>query len=122
MPVVTAQEAPLFEAGATTIRGLTSPSRGARDVSTWRITCAAGEASPVHSLTREETFLVLAGSLTAHFPEHAETAHAGDALIIPAGELFHLIAENGPAEAICVLPVGGQARTEQGIFTPPWAE
>jgi hypothetical protein len=58
MPVVTAQEAPLFEAGATTIRGLTSPSRGARDVSTWRISCAAGEASPVHSLTREETFLV----------------------------------------------------------------
>ena len=122
MTVVTAQQTPRFEAGATTIHGLTSPSRGARDVATWRVHFAAGDPSPEHSLTREETFLVLSGSLTARFAHQNETAHAGDALVIPAGEWFHLVAQDEPAEALCVMPVGGQAVTEEGTLTPPWAE
>jgi quercetin dioxygenase-like cupin family protein len=122
MPVVPEREAPLFDAGATTIRGLTSPSRGAHDVATWRVNFAAGHPSPRHSLTREETFLVLSGALTARFADHDETAGPGDALIVPAGRPFTLVAADGPAVAICVMPVGGQAVTDEGTFTPPWAE
>ena len=122
MPIVYEQDAPLFEAGATTIRGLTSPSRGAQDVATWRVRFAPSDPSPTHSLTREEIFVILNGSLTARFADHDETARAGDALIIPAGQQFLLIAEDGVAEAICVMPVGGQAITEAGTFTPPWAQ
>ena len=121
MPVITAQDAPVFEAGRNTITGLAAPSRGARDISAWRVRFAAGAASPAHSLTREETFVVLSGSLTARYTDGDETATAGGALIVPAGREFTLVAEREPAEAVCMLVVGGQAVTEEGTFTPPWA-
>jgi quercetin dioxygenase-like cupin family protein len=121
MPVITATDAPVFDAGGTTITGLASPSRGASDIATWRISFAADTPSPRHSLTREETFVVLSGALTARFADHDETAEAGDTLIAPVGREFTLVATGGPAEAICMLPVGGQAVTADGTFTPPWA-
>jgi quercetin dioxygenase-like cupin family protein len=122
MPVVSSQNAPVFQAGETTITGLASPSRGARDVAAWKVRFAPNFPSPTHSLTREETFLVLTGSVTACFSDHFETAGPGDVLMIPAGADFSLVAREGPAEAICMMPVGGQAVTAQGAFTPPWAE
>jgi len=122
MPVVLAQDAPVFETGGATITGLTSPSRGARDVAAWRVRFAPGIPSPTHTLTREETFLVLAGRVTARFAGHDETAGPGDALIVPADAAFSLVAADGPADAICLMPVGGQAVTTDGAFTPPWAE
>ena len=122
MPVITAEQAPVFEAGANVITGLAAPSRGARDVSVWRVRFAPGEASPAHCVTREETFVVLSGRLTVRFDEHSESGSAGDAVIVPAGPTFSLIAEDGPAEALCVMPVGGQAVADGATFTPPWAE
>jgi quercetin dioxygenase-like cupin family protein len=123
MTIVSSQNAPIFDAGGgTTITGLASPSRGARDIALWRVRFAPTHPSPSHSLTREETFLVLAGSVAAHFADHVETAGPGDALIVPAGAEFTLVAADGPAEAICIMPVGGQAVTADGAFTPPWAE
>jgi len=123
MPTVSAQSAPVFEAGGgTTITGLASPSRGAQDVAVWRVRFAPDNPSPTHSLTREETFLVLSGALAARFDDHVETAGPGDVLIVPAGPDFSLVAVDGPAEAICAMPVGGQAVTTEGTFTPPWAE
>jgi quercetin dioxygenase-like cupin family protein len=80
------------------------------------------QPSPLHSLSREEIFVVLAGSLTARFADREETAEAGSALIVPPGEEFALIAEGGPAEAVCIMAVGGQAITDGSAFTPPWAE
>jgi mannose-6-phosphate isomerase-like protein (cupin superfamily) len=74
-----------------------------------------------HSLTHEEIFVVLGGAVTARFAEREETAEAGGALIVPAGEEFDLVAIGAPAEAVCVMTAGGQAITEEGTFTPPWA-
>ena len=122
MPLITAGEAPVFDAGRNVIIGLAAPSRGAQDVSVWRVRFAANEPSPVHALTREETFVVLSGRVTVRFDGHEETGAAGDALIVPAGERFSLVATGGPAEALCVLPVGGQAIVDGATFTPPWAE
>jgi quercetin dioxygenase-like cupin family protein len=121
MPVITPEEAPTFEAPGATITGLASPSRGAADTATWRVRFAAGHPSPAHSLDREEVFVVLEGALTARYSDRAETAHAGGALIVPAGEEFSLIAEDGPAEAVCTLPVGGTALLNGERVVPPWA-
>lgn len=121
MPVITADDAPVFDTGGNVITGLAAPSRGARDVAAWRVRLAPDNPSPVHALTREETFVVLSGALTARFDGHDETATAGGALIVPSGVRFSLVAVDGPAEAVCVLPVGGQAITDEGTFTPPWA-
>jgi quercetin dioxygenase-like cupin family protein len=122
MAVIAAQEAPVFDTGNAVITGLASPSRGAADAAVWRVRLAPGQPSVLHSLTREETFVVLEGTVTARFAEHDESASAGGALIVPAGVEFSLLAEREPAEAVCVMVVGGQAVTDEGTFTPPWAE
>jgi quercetin dioxygenase-like cupin family protein len=121
MPVITPEDAPTFEAPGATFTGLASPSRGAADTAAWRVRFAAGHASPVHSLDREEVFVVLEGAVTARYAQHSETAPAGGALIVPAGEEFSLIAEAGPAEAVCTFPVGGTALLGGERIVPPWA-
>jgi hypothetical protein len=54
--------------------------------------------------------------------DREETAAAGGALIVGAGEEFTLLARNAPAEAIWIMKVGGQAIADGAAFTPPWAE
>jgi mannose-6-phosphate isomerase-like protein (cupin superfamily) len=122
MPTVVAADAPTFELDNAVITGLASPSRGALDTAVWRVRFEADMPSPAHALTREEVFVVLDGALTARFADRTETARAGDALIVPRGEEFSLVAEGGTAQAICALPVGGMARIGDDAFTPPWAE
>jgi len=121
MPVISPEQAPTFDAPGATITGLASPSRGATDVAAWRVRFAPGHASPPHSLDREEVFVVLSGAVTARFADHSETAGAGGALIVPSGSEFSLVAEDGPAEAVCMLPVGGAALLDGERIVPPWA-
>ena len=121
MPVLSSHDAPVFDAGGARITGLASPSRGANDVAAWRVEFVPDHPSPRHSLTREETFVVLAGVITARFDDHDETAESGDALIVPAGVEFSLVARDNAAEALCIMPVGGMAVTADGPFTPAWA-
>jgi quercetin dioxygenase-like cupin family protein len=122
MPTISPEDAPTFDAGGATITALAAPSRGARDIAAWRVRLHPGVPSPVHSLDREEVFVVLEGALTARYAHRAETARAGGALIVPAGEEFSLVAEGAAAEAVCMLPVGGRAQIDGESFTPPWAE
>jgi quercetin dioxygenase-like cupin family protein len=122
MPIITASDAPTFDGGGATITGLASPSRGSADTAAWRVRFHPDRPSPRHSLSREEILIVLDGAVTARFGDRTETAEAGGALIVPAGEEFDLVAEGGPAEAVCVMAVGGQAIADGATFTPPWAE
>jgi quercetin dioxygenase-like cupin family protein len=121
MPVITPEDAPSFDAGGATITGLASPSRGANDVAAWRLELDAGHESPKHSVDREETFVVLSGAVTARYQDRDETAPAGGALIVAPGEEFSLVALDGPAEAVCMLPVGGTALLDGQRIVPPWA-
>lgn len=122
MPVVTATDAPVFDTDGAVITGLASPSRGAKHSAAWHVRFRPDHSSPAHELSHEEVFVVLAGAVTAVFADREETASAGGALIVPAGQRFSLIAREAAAEAVCVLPVGGKASTGDGEFTPPWAE
>src|SRR5689334_2470651 len=114
MAVITATEAPRFDAGGATIIGLASPSRGSADTAAWRVRFDPDHPSPPHALSREEIFIVLEGAITARFSDREETATAGGALIVAPGEEFTLVAAQAPAEAVCIMPAGGQAITEDG--------
>ena len=122
MAVITATEAPRFVAPGATITGLASPSRGSADTAAWRVRLDPDRPSPPHALSREEIFIVLKGAITARFSDREETATAGGALILAPGEQFTLVAVREPAEAVCVMSVGGQAISEGVSFKPPWAE
>jgi quercetin dioxygenase-like cupin family protein len=122
MTMIKATDAPTYDAGGAVITGLAAPSRGARDVAAWRVRFHAGRPSPAHSLSQEEVFIVLDGAVTARYADREETVSAGGALIVPAGEQFSLVAADAPAEAVCVMAVGGRAIVGGEAFTPPWAE
>jgi mannose-6-phosphate isomerase-like protein (cupin superfamily) len=122
MPVITAEEAPTFEVDGTRVVGLAAPSRGATHTSAWRLTLAAGAASPPHALSQEEVFVALRGRVEARYPESVEEVGAGGALIVPAGVEFTLVNPGDePFEAVAVLPVGGRAVVDGEPLTPPWA-
>ena len=43
--------------------------------------------------------------------------------VVPADTRFDVVNDgDGPLRMLCCLPVGGQARTDDATFTPPWAE
>ena len=90
----------------------------------WAVEIAPGTPATPHSLTREEVFVVLTGTATARIGGHEATASAGDAIAVPAYTPFELVnADEQPLQLLCCMPVGGQARLDDGpAFTPPWAE
>jgi quercetin dioxygenase-like cupin family protein len=124
MSVITAPSHPTHDLGTTRFTALASPTRGARETSVWQVEIDAGSEPTPHSLSREEVFVVLAGTAHVRVAGVDDTAHAGDAIIIPPGVTFVL--RNGgddPLRLLCCMPVGGQACMADGsVFTPPWAE
>jgi quercetin dioxygenase-like cupin family protein len=124
MSVIHAPAAPTHELGTTRFTSLATPSLGSTDTAVWQVEIQPGTPATPHSLTREEVFVVLAGTASASVGESVETARQGDAIVVPAGVPFAL--ENAGTDLlrlVCCFPVGGQACLDDGsVFTPPWAE
>ena len=69
MFVITAQDAPRFELPGVEFTGLAAPSRGSRDLCTWRITVAPGlDSAHAHTLDHDEIFMVTSGAIRL-FPD-----------------------------------------------------
>lgn len=122
--LVRASDAVVFGEAHATFTGLAAPSRGSAETSVWRVTLKPGAPALEHSMDREEVFVGLAGRARASVGGTVFEVGPGDALIVPAGQLFGLAnPTEEPFEAIAVLPVGGRAMVVGGeAFVPPWAE
>jgi mannose-6-phosphate isomerase-like protein (cupin superfamily) len=123
MPHIKASEAPQFEIPGLTVTGFASPSRGARETSTWRLVLAPGTPGARHSCDREEIFVVLSGAAHATLDTEQIELAPGDTLIVPANTPFSLANPGSdPCVAIAMFPVGGRAAMPGGEpFVPPWA-
>jgi quercetin dioxygenase-like cupin family protein len=124
MPVVPAPAQPTHEAGPARFTSLATPSRGTSETCVWEVSIPPATPATPHSLTREEVFIVLAGSAAVRLDGRADTARTGDAIVVPAGvELELANAGDAPLRLLCCMPVGGQAVVAgDEPFTPPWAE
>ena len=125
MHLIQHTEAPVFAAGDTSVIGYAAPSRGAAQVSLWRIELAPGSTSPLHYMDCEEVFLGLEGSAIATVEGSEHTLGAGDCLILPAGTPFTFhVPGTDPFHALACIPTGGQATmVDSGMtFAPPWTE
>ena len=125
MTLITRQAAPPFTVGGTTVTGYAAPSRGATEVSVWRIELAPGTSSPLHQMDVEEVFLVLDGDAVAVVADTRSTIGEGDCLIVPARTPFTLTSsDERPFLAVACMTAGGQATMlpDGGTFVPPWAE
>ena len=123
MPVIPAPKAFTHELPHARFKSLATPSRGSAETAVWRVQLAPyGEAVP-HQLTREEVFVVTSGRARVRIGGQEQEAGEGDVIVVPPNTDFVLSsATDQPLEALCCLPVGGQARMGERVFTPPWAE
>ena len=124
MELITHSQAPVFDAEGTTVTGYASPSRGATELSLWRIALAPGSTSPLHHMDCEEVFLGLEGRAVADVAGEPRDLGPGDCLILPAGTPFTLhVPGDEPFHAVACITAGGQATLVPGgeTFVPPWS-
>jgi mannose-6-phosphate isomerase-like protein (cupin superfamily) len=125
MEIIKRSDAPVFQAGGTSVIAYAAPSRGATEVSLWRLELAPGSTSPPHHKNCEEVFLGLEGRVIATVDGTESEIGAGDCLILPAGTefSFHVPGEQ-PFRALACMPAGGLATMapDGPTFPPPWAE
>jgi quercetin dioxygenase-like cupin family protein len=125
MEIIKRNDAPVFQAGGTRVTGYAAPSRGATEVSVWRLELAPGSTSPVHHMDREEVFLALEGSMVATVDGTDSLIAAGDCLILPAGTPFSFhVPGDEPFRGLACMPAGGLATMSPDgpTFPPPWAQ
>lgn len=124
MPILPSPPTATHQLGGARFTSLATPSRGTAETSVWQVDIEPGNPPAPHTVTREEVFVVLDGTARVELDGLAGTAHAGDAIVVPAGVPFAL-SNGGVANLrlLCCLPVGGQARMGDGEpFTPLWAQ
>ena len=123
MALLPAPAQPTHDLGPTRFTSLATPSRGSSETSVWTVEIDPGTPATPHSLTREEVFVVLDGTASVSLDGARGRAEAGDAFVVPADTAFEVANDGaGPLRMLCCMPVGGQARTADATFTPPWAE
>jgi mannose-6-phosphate isomerase-like protein (cupin superfamily) len=122
--LIRAHEGPRFHAGGTTAVGYASPSRGASEISVWRVSIAPGSESPVHKLEREEIFMALAGQAIATIADQKHEVGPADCLVVGPGVDFQIRSTgDSPFEAVACMPAGATVTTDDGPpFVPPWTQ
>ncbi|MFC9896665.1 cupin domain-containing protein [Nocardia sp. NPDC127579] len=121
MHLVKAADAPRFELPHAQFDGMAAPSRGSKQLCTWRLTVPGNLAvGPAHTLDRDEVFMLLSGRLEIS----GQLLEPGDALVVPAGDPIALgNPGDEPAVAHVAIPAGFTAEMPDGSrFTPPWAQ
>lgn len=123
MPVLSPSTIPTHALPGTAFTSLATPSRGTVSNSLWKVEIQPGTVPTAHQVTREEIFVILSGSAQVKIGEEATLANSGDIIIVPPLTNFELSCHGSePLQALCILPVGGEARLKDGTtFTPPWA-
>jgi quercetin dioxygenase-like cupin family protein len=122
MPVIRAHESPTFELPGVRFSGYAAPSRGSHELCTWQITVEPGHRAGIHTLDRDETFLVLSGRL--RLTPDGEELGPGDVAVVPAGDEIELV-NPGPDEAVAYIAIaaGFTGTTAEGDrVQPPWAQ
>ncbi|MFD8980432.1 cupin domain-containing protein [Streptomyces sp. NPDC059564] len=105
-----------------TMTGLAAPSRGSRELSTWHVDMPAGATGPEHSVSREQVWLLTAGSLEVTCDGRTEKVTAGQTLVLPPDVLRRIHAAQS-FEAYVVMRADGVAAVPgtEGTRVLPWA-
>ena len=124
MPVLSPPPTPTHALDGARFTSLATPTRGSTDTSVWRVELAPGHPATLHELTREEVFVILSGRARVRLGDDVREAVPGDAIVVPRDTPFALeVAGDQLLEAICCMPVGGEARLMDGTtFAPPWSK
>jgi mannose-6-phosphate isomerase-like protein (cupin superfamily) len=123
LTIIRSAEALRFEVPGVSFTAAAAPSRGSKQVCTWRIAVQPGLQSPEgHVLDADEVFMVQTG--TIKITPEAPPVHAGDTVVVAAGSPIQLINPTDEiAEVVIAVTAGFVATSADGtpIGTPPWA-
>jgi quercetin dioxygenase-like cupin family protein len=112
--ILRASEAPRYSLPGATVIGLAAGSRGARELTTYRVRLEAGAAMPRHRHDHEEVFTVLQGSVTTVLDGQEHPTESGDTVIVPAGTEHYVYAGDEQADLIAAVPAGTVFITPDG--------
>ena len=92
MAIIPGPPAPTHDLGPTRFTSLATPSRGSAETSVWSVEIDPGAPATPHSLTREEVFVVLDGTLTIDLGEPPErhVLEKGSAVVVEPGTILQL--------------------------------
>jgi len=122
MPYTRHDEAEEQQLHGFTFRSLARSEQGSTELAVWHIHAPAGAASPAHSMSHEEVFVIQRGAFVATVGEEQIEVRPGDCLTVPAETPFRLTNPfEQPAEAIACTRLGMAATINGQSVTPPWA-
>ena len=123
MPILPAPSSATHVLDGAQFISLATPNCGSTDTSVWRVELAPGHPATPHQVTREEVFVVLSGRARVRLGDDVHEACAGDTIVVPRDTNFEITVEGDePLQALCCMPVNGEARLADGTtFVPPWA-
>jgi quercetin dioxygenase-like cupin family protein len=124
MPIVRADDAPVFPLTGIDVTGLAGPARGCAETTTYRIAIEGGASLPLHHHDHEEIVHIVEGSAVQVLDGQEHRVGAGDTVIIPAGTWHRVFAPaEGTATLLCAIPAGTKMIREDGSeIVPPWGE
>ena len=106
MTILRANDAPQYTLPGVVITGLAAGSRGAVELTTYRVKLDPGSALPRHSHDHEEVFTVLEGSVTTVLDGVEHATGPGDTVIVPSGAEHFVYSADEPADLIAAVPAG----------------
>ncbi|MFD3699040.1 cupin domain-containing protein [Streptomyces sp. NPDC058646] len=124
MHVITTAPEHVTVSPAATMTGLAAPSRGSSELSTWHVSMAAGATGPDHSVSREQVWMLTAGSLEITWDGgRTEKVTAGQTLLLPPDGVRRVHAPEA-AEAYVAMRADGVAAVPgtEGTRVLPWAQ
>jgi len=122
MPRTRYDEAEEQQLHGFTFRSLARSAQGSTELAVWRIHAPARAASPTHSMSHEEVFVIQSGTFVATVGDEQIEVGPGDCLTVPAETPFRLTNPfDQPAEAIACTRLGMAATIDGQRMTPPWA-
>ena len=123
MPIERSADHPVFELGAATVTSFAAASRGAHEVSLFRVDLPPGEGLPAHRHDHLDVFTVLAGEAKFELGEEPFELGEGDSVVVPIGVRHVLEAGPGGVSIIVTMLPGNQMFRDDGsVAVPPWVQ
>jgi quercetin dioxygenase-like cupin family protein len=124
MPVIHSTEGTAHDVHGTTFTAYANSSTGTADLCAWSTRVPAGEPGLPHRVSREEIFLITAGTPRFTIDDETTEPAPGDVVITPAGSLLTIEALGDQDSIIWVTTtLGLTVKLPDGTeFAPPWAQ
>jgi len=125
MPHLTSSSARSFHVHGVDFRSYVTTAAGAAQLGAWRAEFPPRTIGHAHRMTCEEVLYLLKGHLEVEVDAEQFTAHAGDAVLVPAQALFRVSnSTDEPAAAWVTTSLGMTAIMDSDgqRLAPPWAQ